>query len=105
VDGLLPQAHCLWYRAAIGVVDVPGSAPPFHDNFEWATHAYEQYRKAFQLLSTVWKNSSRDRIGIMVPYVHHDIESQAAVLCNGLIHGVIEDHNQRFEVWAFTSRP
>src|SRR5215472_7248239 len=72
VHGLLPQAHGLWYRVTFGVIGVPGSAPPLHDNFEWAAHTCKQDRETFQLLGAIGENPERNRIGIMVPNIHYD---------------------------------
>src|SRR2546426_4036495 len=105
MNGLLPQAHRLWHRAVIGGVDLPGSAPSLHDYLHWATHTHEQHRQALQLPSAVGENPPRDSIGVMVPDIYHDVEPQAAVQSNGLIHGAIQEHNERLEVGAFTPRP
>jgi hypothetical protein len=105
MDSLLPQAYRLWHRAIVGEADRPSCAPPLHDHFQWATHAHHQYWQALQKPRTGGENSSWNRIGVMVSDIHHDVEPQAAVQSNGLVHGAIQDHDERLQVRAFTPRP
>jgi hypothetical protein len=54
---------------------MPGSTSAFHDHLEWAMDTHEYYWQALQLPSTFGEDPSRDRIGVMVPDIHHDIEA------------------------------
>jgi hypothetical protein len=74
MDSLLPQAHWQWDQAIIGSSDRPGHAPPLHDHLQRTTHAHHQHRQTIQKPRTDRKNSPWNRIGVMVPYIHHNVK-------------------------------
>src|SRR5262249_5394077 len=39
----------------------------------------------------------------MAPNIHHDVEPQATMISNRLIHRTIEEYNERLEVRTFTT--
>ncbi len=78
---------------------------PFHNGFNGATNAYEQDRQSVQAPGTIGQNAPWDCIGIMVSDIDHDIQTQAAVGGDGLIHGTVQNGNKGFDVLAFSPWP
>src|SRR5919202_869287 len=53
----------------------------------------------------VGEDPTRHRVGVVVPDVDHDVEPQAAVRGDSLVHGAVQDHHEGLEVGAFSPRP
>jgi len=85
--------HCLdpqLHGAPHPVVDLMAHLPPscfstFPEHIERAVHADEQHGQPSQPPRAVWQDAQGPRIGIVVPHIDHDVETQPSVCCYGLV--------------------
>ena len=80
MDFFLPQANWGRHRPLGGIVDIPArTAPPLHNNLNRAANADQQNRQAAETPGAVAEDAARNRVGVMVADIHHNIQPQAAM--------------------------